>query len=162
MADRIYLETTVVSYLTAWPSRDLVRAAHQRITQEWWHDRRRNFDLFVSQPVLDEASEGDPAAAADRLQVLDGMPVLDLSVDVTALAQLLVDDVPLPARAAVDALHIALAAVHGMDYLITWNCRHIANAALRSRIEDVCRGAGYEPPVICTPEELLEENQHGA
>jgi hypothetical protein len=157
MRPRVYVETTVISYLTGWPSRDLVRAAHQQVTREWWNNRRGGFDLFVSQAVLEEASGGDPDAARERLVAIAGLPILDLSEDVTALARRLVDHVRLPERAQVDALHIAYAAVHGIEFLLTWNCRHIANAVLRPRIEEVCRDSGYEPPVICTPEELTED-----
>jgi hypothetical protein len=155
MRERVYLETTIPSYLTAWPSRDLVRAAHQQITREWWEQRRHQFELFISQVVLRESQAGDPAAASERLEVLRDFPSLEQTEEATAMAQVLLDQVPLPERAAVDALHIAIATVHGMDYLLTWNCTHIANAALRDQIESVCRASGYEPPVICTPEELL-------
>jgi hypothetical protein len=157
MKPKVYLETTIPSYLTARPSRDLVTAAHQQITREWWDTRRHDFDLFVSQMVIDEASAGDPEAAIRRLDVLASQPLLDPQAEGTALAQMLIDHIPLPARAAADALHIAIAVVNGMDYLLTWNYTHIANAALRSRIEAVCRSKGFEVPIICTPEELLEE-----
>jgi predicted nucleic acid-binding protein len=154
---KIYIETTIASYLSAWPSRDLVTAAHQQITREWWQARRDEFEIFVSQIVIQEAGGGDQDAAARRLEFLKELSLLELTEEVTALAQELIQQVPLPERAALDALHIALAVVHGMDYLLTWNCTHIANAALRGKIEAVCRSRGYEPPVICTPEELLEE-----
>ena len=157
MKPKIYLETTISSYLSAWPSRDLVTAAHQQITREWWQARHEEFDLFISQIVIQEAHGGDPDAAARRLEILKDLPLLEQTEEATALAQELVEQVPLPQKAAVDALHIALAVVHGMDYLLTWNCTHIANATLRSKIEAVCRSKGYEPPVICTPEELSEE-----
>jgi len=157
MRPRVYLETTIPSYLTAWLSRDLVMAGHQRTTSEWWESRRHDFELFVSQFVIDEAGSGDPDAARRRLEALADVPLLDLSDDVYALADQLLKRVPLPASAAADALHIAVAAVNGMDYLLTWNCTHIANAELRPRIETVCRDCGFEPPVICTPEELLKE-----
>lgn len=157
MKPKVYLETTIPSYLTAWPSRDLIIAAHQQITQQWWQTRRAEFDLFVSQIVLQEAGAGDKEPAARRLAILEKLPLLEQTEAVTAFAQELVEDVPFPERAAVDALHIAMAVVNGMDYLLTWNCTHIANAALRSPIEAICRSKGYEPPVICTPEELLEE-----
>ena len=156
MQPKAYLETTIVSYLTARPSRDLITAAHQQITQQWWQARRAHFDLFVAPPVIQEAQAGDPEAAARRLAVLHDIPLLTLSEEAARLAQALITPGPLPANAVVDALHIAIAAVHGMHYLLTWNCTHIANAAIRSDIEDVCRAHGYEPPVICTPEELLE------
>ena len=156
MKRKVYIETTIVSYLTALPTRDLFRAAHQQITAEWWRGRER-FDLFVSEAVLQEAGAGDPDAAARRLGVLQGIPVLAVTAEVGELAHRLVDGGAVPAKAAVDAVHIAVAAVNGMDFLLTWNCAHIANAATRGRIEQVCRAAAAAPPVICTPEELPEE-----
>ena len=157
MKPRVYLETTIPSYLTAWPSRDLVRAAHQQITRDWWDRRRAEFELVISQVVLRECQAGDATAAAERLKILQDLPLLEQTEEATRLAQALVDRVPLPERAAVDALHVAIAAVHGVDYLLTWNCTHIANATLRDPIESVCRENGYEPPAICTPDELLAE-----
>ena len=157
MKPRVYLETTIPSYLTAWPSRDLVRAAHQQITREWWARRRAEFELYISQVVLRECQAGDATAAAERLKILQDLPLLEQTEEATRLAQALVDRVPLPERAAVDALHVAIAVVHGVDYLLTWNCTHIANATLRDPIESVCRENGYEPPAICTPDELLAE-----
>lgn len=155
MKPRVYLETTVPSYLTAWPSRDLVRAAHQQLTRDWWTHYRPGFELVVSQLVLDECAAGDPDAAAARLGVLAGLPVLASSEAVDALTEDLVATVPFPPRAVGDAFHIALAAVHGIDYLLTWNCTHIANAILRGRASSVCSANGYTVPVICTPEELI-------
>ena len=157
MKPRVYLETTIPSYLTAWPSRDLVRAAHQQITRDWWDRRRAEFELHISQVVLRECQAGDATAAAERLKILQDLPLLEQTEEATRLAQALVDRVPLPERAAVDALHVAIAVVHGVDYLLTWNCTHIANATLRDPIESVCRENGYEPPAICTPDELLAE-----
>jgi len=156
MKPKVYLETTIVSYLTARPSRDLITAAHQQITQQWWETQRARFDLFVAPPVMQEAQAGDPEAAARRVAALHGIPLLALSAEAAGLAQALIEQGPLPDSAVVDALHIAIATVNGIHYLLTWNCTHIANAAIRSDIEDVCRARGYEPPVICTPEELLE------
>ena len=156
MKPKIYLETTIPSYLTAWPSRDLIIAAHQQITQQWWQTRSAEFELFVSQIVLSEASAGDKDSAVRRLAVLESLPVLEQTEAVTAFAQELMERVPFPEKAAIDALHVAMAVVNGMDYMLTWNCTHIANAALRSRIEAICRAHEYDPPVICTPEELLE------
>lgn len=153
MKSRVYIETTVPSYLTAWPSRDLVRAAHQQITREWWSGRG-GFDLYSSRLVVRECEAGDPMAAADRLAALAGIPLLEQTQDAAVLSEALLRDVPLPERASADALHIAVAAVHGIDYLLTWNCAHLANVTLRPRIEAVCRALGYEPPLICTPEEL--------
>ncbi|MHB1424017.1 MAG: type II toxin-antitoxin system VapC family toxin [Gemmataceae bacterium] len=157
MKPRVYLETTIPSYLTAWPSRDLVRAAHQQITRDWWDRRRAEFELYTSQVVLRECQPGDATAAAERLKILQDLPLLEQTEEATRLAQALVDGVPLPERAAVDALQVAIEAVHGVDYLLTWNCTHIANARLRDPIESVCRENGYEPRTICTPDELLAE-----
>ena len=153
---KVYVETTVVSYLTGLPTRDLVLTAHQQLTVEWWQHRHR-FDLFASEAVLQEAAGGDPSAAARRMAALQGISVLELTAPVAGLARALVAGHAVPAIAAVDAVHIAVAAVNGMDFLLTWNCTHIANAATRGMIERVCRAAGLVPPVICTPEELMEE-----
>ncbi|QEH38202.1 hypothetical protein OJF2_68000 [Aquisphaera giovannonii] len=150
---RVYIETTVPSYLTAWPSRDLVRAAHQQVTREWW-SRRHEFELFSSRLTVQECQAGDPQAAADRLAALAGIPLLEPTTEAAALADALVREIPLPERATADALHIAIAADNGIDYLLTWNCNHIANVTLRPRIEAVCRAMGLEAPLICTPEEL--------
>ena len=156
MKPRVYIETTIPSYLAAWPSRDLVRAAHQQITQEWW-SLRGNFELYTSRLVVLECQAGDPKAAADRMTAMSGIPLLEQTDEVASLAEALLRDVPLPEKAAADAVHIATAAVHGIDYLLTWNCTHIANVTFRPQIEMVCREAGYEPPLICTPEELRGE-----
>lgn len=155
MKSKVYLETTIVSYLVASPTQDVVQAAHQQVTREWWA-RRERFDLFVSRPVLAEARRGDTAAAARRLDTLAGIPVLSMNRGVTTLARTLVRTGTLPTKARLDALHVATAAVNGMNYLLTWNLRHLANAAIRGKIEDVCRKAGIQPPIICTPEELME------
>jgi predicted nucleic acid-binding protein len=157
MRPKIYLETTIASYLSARPSGDLITAAHQQITREWWQTRRTEFDLYVSQIVIQEATGGDENAVQQRLEILKDIPLLSITDKVTGLAAELIKKVPLPPKAQVDALHIAVAVVNGVDYLLTWNCTHIANAVLRNRIENACRSLGYEPPVICTPEELMEE-----
>jgi hypothetical protein len=153
---RAYVETTIISYLTAWPSRDLVRAAHQQVTREWWATRG-SFQLFISQFVLDEAGAGDAVAAAQRLEALQDVALLDVTEDAILLAGDLVAGGGLPAKARIDALHVAMEAVHGMDFLLTWNCKHIANATTRGTIEDLCRTAGFEPPIICTPLELPKD-----
>ena len=150
----VYIETSIVSYLTARPSRDLLVAAHQQLTVAWWDEQRTRYELFTSQVVLAEARAGDPEAAQRRLAVLERLPLLDVTDAAIALATMLITRQALPAQAAQDALHVAVACVHGMEYLLTWNCAHLANARLRSRIEHICRDAGYVPPIICTPEEL--------
>lgn len=155
MKPRVYIETTVVSYLTARSSRDLIIAAHQQLTQEWWNNRRDSFDLYISQLVIQESSAGEAFMAQKRMEALDAIPLLDLREEAVALARALVEKGPIPEKAAVDALHIAVATINGMDYLLTWNCKHIANAEMQTAVAAICRAAGYEPPVICTPEELL-------
>lgn len=154
----LYLETSILSYLAARPSRDVVTAARQQVARDWWVTRRGGFDLVISQAVLAEAAAGDPEEAGRRLGLVAGLPLLDLTSEAAALAQRLQALAAFPARAAADALHVALAAAHGMDYLLTWNLRHIANAERRPRIERACRAAGYRPPVICTPDELMGES----
>lgn len=144
----------MVSYLVARPSRDLIVAAHQQLTVTWWRDQSRNYDLFVSQIVVDEARAGDPETAAKRLAAIENLPLIEINDNVIHLAQSLIKSNAVPKKAAQDALHISAACVGGLDYLLTWNCKHIANAKMRSAIEKTCRGAGYATPIICTPEEL--------
>jgi hypothetical protein len=156
MPERVYVETTFVSYLTARPSRDVVIAGHQQVTREWWDTRRANYELCISQLVLSEAGAGDPQAAQERLEVLKAMTLLETTADAVALAKELIQDGALPAKASDDALHIAVAAVNRVPYLLTWNCRHLANATMRPLIEAVCSRKGIKAPIICTPEELLE------
>jgi hypothetical protein len=157
MASSVYIETTIVSYLTARRSRDLVQRAHQQLTRRWWRTRRPQFDLYVSPLVIQEAGGGDPLRARRRLAALKAIPVLDATSDAMRLAEALAQAGAVPTQAVVDATHIAIATVHGMAYLLTWNCAHIANATMRTRIETICRSEGYEPPVLCTPEELMED-----
>lgn len=152
---KVYVETSIPSYLTAWRSRDIVIAGNQETTKEWW-DRRDDFELFISEFVLVEVASGAPEAAERRLAVLNGIPEIEITAEVELIAQRLLAQASLPSRARVDALHIAIATLGGMDYLLTWNCAHIANPAFRGRIETVIRSFGYEPPIICTPLELLE------
>lgn len=157
MKPKAYIETTFISYLTSRPSRDLIVAAHQQITDEWWSTRKEDFDLFASQLVWDEAKAGDQEMSRRRLAALETVELLGVTEEALSLAKELVEKGPLPRHATEDAIHIAVAVINGMDYLLTWNCSHMANAAMRSKIEQICRAKGYEPTVICTPEELLEE-----
>jgi hypothetical protein len=154
---RVYLETTIVSYLASRPSRDVIVAARQQITHAWWEKRRSAFDLVISQIVLEEARAGDPEAAARRLALVEGLPLLDLTPGVATLADRLIEEVPLPARVAADGAHIAVAAFHNVGFVLTWNVAHIANAVLRRRVEAICRKHGYAAPVLCTPDELMED-----
>ena len=146
MKPKVYIETSIPSYLTAWRSRDLIVAANQEITKEWW-DSREQFDLYISALVIQEAGAGNPTAAQKRLEQLDDIPELNITEEVENFAEILIQKVPLPEKARIDALHIAVAALSGMDYLLTWNCTHIANAILRPKLEAICREFGYEPPV---------------
>ena len=156
MNPTVYIETTIPSYLTAWRSSELQMAANQQTTRAWWDNERKRYDLYVSQLVLTEIKNGDLDAAERRMQVLEGIQLLDINDAVRSLAERLVAEHILPETALDDALHIAVAAVHGLDYLLTWNCKHIANAIMRPKIEQTCRMAQYEPPVICTPLELMD------
>lgn len=156
MRPKLYVETSIVSYLTARPSHQLILAAHQQVTRDWW-ETRSSFELFISQFVVDETAAGDPNAAELRLAALRGLPLLELLPEAGVLARDLLCRGGMPATAYVDAVHVALSAVHGLDYLLTWNCAHIANAAMRGRIETICRSSGFEPPIICTPVELVQE-----
>jgi predicted nucleic acid-binding protein len=150
----VYIETTIVSYLTCWPSRNVVRLSHEMLTREWWPKVPAQFDLYTSELVHQEASAGDPTAAAARIKALDGIPLLGITPEVVELATDLAAALALPDRARADAVHVAVSAVHGMAFLATWNCRHLANATFADKIERACRARGYEPPRICTPEQL--------
>lgn len=152
---RVYLETTIVSYLTARPSRTVVGAAHQQVTTDWWETRRHDFEVVVSELVLREAAAGDPEAAQRRLQVLEGLPLIGVTEKAGALAAEFVHSGLLPERASEDALHIAVATVHQVDYLLTWNCVHIANPEIQVRLAAYLSERNLLLPFICTPEELL-------
>ena len=156
MQKRVYVETSVISYLLARPSRDLVVAAHQEITRQWWDSESAKYDLYISEAVIREAGAGDTQAAAQRLTHLESFPVLDINQEVEKLARDILAGGAMPGQAALDALHVAVAAWHGVDYLLTWNCRHIASANVRPRIDAVCRARGIMSPQLCTPEELME------
>ena len=134
----------------------MVIAAHQELTLQWWEQRAGAFTLVVSELVREEASGGDPVASAERLAAIEDLPILSISDEAVLLAGQLVGSGPIPDSAAADALHIAVAAVNGVDYLLTWNCKHLANAVHRPQIEAMVEKAGYACPIICTPEELME------
>ena len=146
----VYAETTIVSYLVARPGRDLVQAARQELTREWWESRRQDFEIYVSQLVVEESAKGDADAASRRTEILQDLPRLDVTDDVTSVAEALVS-----ALAEKVGRELAAAAVHGTDFLLTWNCRHLANAELTEPAGTLLRAKGYKPPVVCTPEELM-------
>ena len=160
MKSKVYIETTIISYLTAWRSPQLVMAANQEMTRGWWDAERHNFDLYVSEAVIQEVSAGDPAAAQRRLEAIQEFSALPITEEARQLAKQLIDNTPLPEKASIDAVHIATATVNGMDYLLTWNCRHIANATLRNSMGEICQSAGYVMPIICTPLELIAESRN--
>jgi predicted nucleic acid-binding protein len=150
-----YLDSNVISYLTARPSRDIVSLAHQELTHEWWNRQRHKFDLHISELVMFEIGRGDPIAAAARRLLVRDLPVLQITSEARTLADRIFSATTLPDKAAPDALHVALAAINGMDFLLTWNCTHIANGVVLKIVNAICRENGYEPPIVCTPEELL-------
>lgn len=154
MPPSVYIETSVISYHTSRLSRDIVTAARQTITQEWWDESSGQYEIFISALVVEEAKAGDSAAARKRLEVIEGLPFLEINESAEQIAQRLIDEELVPKTSAEDALHIALATVHGMDFLLTWNFRHINNAEMKARIRVAIEAAGYECPVICSPEEL--------
>lgn len=161
MKPRVYVETTIVSYLAANPSGNLVTAAHQKITHDWWDQRRSSFDLYTSGLVLSEVGAGDPEVARRRLALLEALPLLEPGPQVESLARALLERGPIPRGEPEDALHIALATVHGMEFVLTWNCSHLANAELRPALLATCASEGFELPLICTPEELMGEDYRG-
>ena len=153
-----YIETTVPSYYVARTSDSLLQAAKQAMTRRWWDSGWSGFQLFTSLETLDEAGKGDPRMAADRLDLIRGLPLLPLPDEGLHLASRLVESGIVPAKAASDAIHIAVASVHRMDYLVTWNFKHIANPFIRERLRRTIAAAGFELPVMCSPEELLQNN----
>lgn len=150
----VYVETTIPSYLASRPSRDLIVAAHQQITEEWWERARSSFDLFISEAVLEEIRAGDPFAAARRLEIVQEFPVLALQEEILPLVTLYSQRLGLPPQARADLIHIAFAVTYKMDYLVTWNCKHIANGLVIRRLLEVNRELQRPTPVIVTPEEL--------
>jgi len=143
---KVYVETSFVSYLTSRPSRDLIVAAQKQVTHEWWQQRRSQFDLYISQLVLQESAKGEKEAASERLRVIQNFQVLELRTEALELAESFISQ---------DALHIALATIYGIDYLLTWNCKHMANAEIQKKIAKISLEQGYEIPTICTPYELM-------
>lgn len=155
MTESIYIDTSIAGYLTARNSNNLILMANMEITREWWENRRGNFNIYISEVVLDEAALGDAEIAAKRLNLLRYFPLLELNDTVKFLASLFLSKSNLPPKAGNDALHIAIATVYGLDYLLTWNCKHIANAQIQRKLSQISIEYGYTPPIICTPFELM-------
>lgn len=157
MSETVYIETSLVGYLTARPSNNLILMANLEITRRWWEERRSQFTLYVSQVVLDEAAQGDPEMANKRLNILQDISVLELTESVQKLGLQFLTRSNLPPKASDDAIHIAAATVHRLDYLLTWNCKHIANAQIQRKLTEISLDFGYKLPTICTPYELMGE-----
>lgn len=157
MSESVYIDTSILGYLTARPTKNLILAANIEITRDWWESRSHEFTLYISQIVLDEVAQGDAEIAAKRLEIIQNLPLLDLNQDVKNLAAQFLLKSNLPPKASDDATHIAAATVHRLNYLLTWNCKHIANAQIQKKLSQISGDLGYELPTICTPYELLGE-----
>jgi len=158
MKPKVYLETSIISYLTERPSNNVIVAGHQLTTLDWWNRERENFNLVVSDLVLVEAGKGDAEMVEARLRLAQPLKSLTVTDEAIELSEKIMQRGVLPSKAAADASHIAIATVHGIDYLLTWNCKHIANAKIFPKIYEICENNGYKPSLICTPNELLGEN----
>lgn len=157
MKEKVYIETSFISFLTAQPSSDIHQMSRQIESQQWWDNDRERFDLFTSDAVVREASKGDKLASEKRLTILETLTALQVTPESIVLSQNLIRHQLLPEKASEDALHIALCAAHGMDFLLTWNCKHLANAVICRNVYHYLSLQGYQPPVICTPAELMEK-----
>jgi predicted nucleic acid-binding protein len=155
MSETVYIETSILGYLTARSTKNLILAANMEVTKDWWELRRNAFTLYTSEAVLDEVAQGDATIAAQRLEILRNFPLLELNQAVQGLAAQFLTRSNLPPKAKVDAIHIAAATVHGMDYLLTWNCKHIANAQIQGKLAAHSLDFGYVLPILCTPNELM-------
>jgi hypothetical protein len=154
MKTSVYIESSVISYLTARPSNDLVKSARQAITEEWWQKEKTRFTIFVSTLVEEEISRGNPEAAQRRLEVSDKIQNLSISSDAKEIAEVLISTGAVPSNSEEDALHIGIATAHGMHFLLTWNFKHINNAETKSVINKTIESLGYIAPILCLPEEL--------
>jgi len=152
----VYIETTIISYLTAKPSRDLIIAAHQQITSDWWTDVRPQVDCYVSPFLIDEASRGDAIYAQKRLDEIVDFTVLEVNEEIEDLAQEYFAALQIPEKAKIDAFHLAVAAWHKMDYVLSWNCKHIASGRVQKTLQEINLRLGVHTPIVCTPEELME------
>lgn len=155
--ETVYLETTFISYLVALPSRDLIVAAHQQVTNDWWANRKIKYECYISEIVVDEASSGDENEIKKRLAIIDELMLLDLTEEANTLTKAILNIGVIPQKAVRDAAHIAVATVHEANYLLTWNCKHIANAHILKKIGKICAASDFEMPIVCTPENLMED-----
>ncbi|MDQ1266603.1 MAG: hypothetical protein QG635_1755 [Bacteroidota bacterium] len=157
MKEKVYIETSIISYLTAKPSRDLIVAANQQITHDWWDNRSAFFDLYSSTLVINEASRGDAGASKRRIDILSNLIIIEFNDKVIKFAEMIIQKGILPKKVGDDVLHISASIVYGFDYLITWNCKHIANAEIQKQVAKLSNSKGYFMPSICTPLELMGE-----
>jgi hypothetical protein len=156
--ETIYIETSIFGHLTARPTNNLIVAANIKITQDWWDEHRSSFTLYASEVVQNEAAKGDPTIAAQRLKLLQSLMLLELTEEAFELSQAFLSQSNLPSKASNDSLHIALATVYSLDYLLTWNCKHMANAQIQRKLAQISSDLGYVLPVICTPYGLIGYN----
>lgn len=155
MSETVYIETSILGYLTARSTKNLIVAGNIEATRDWWKFRRSAFSLYISEVVLDEVAQGDSEIAIQRLEAVRGLPLLEVTKAVEDLAAQFMLKSNLPTKASDDAIHIALATVNGLNYLLTWNCKHIANAQIQRKLLEICSDCRYTLPIICTPYELM-------
>jgi hypothetical protein len=158
----VYIETTIFGFLTARPSRIIVQAARQELTRRWWEEERRKYRTFASAHVIEEAQAGDPSAAAKRLDAISSVEMLAPAVELESLAARIQEALQLPQKARFDALHVAYAVYYELDYLLTWNCTHLANSMVLRRLTDFLREQRFWQPIICTPEEMIPEDEENS
>ena len=154
----LYLETTIPSYLAARPSRDIIVAGHQQITHEWWEEERRKFQLYISQPVLLETKAGDPHVALSRMNYLEGIDILPTHKEIEYIASKYLSVLGIPEKCILDSIHLAYAVFYNLDYLLTWNCKHLAHGEIRKKLKQYNHSIGLETPEILTPNELLRRD----
>jgi len=153
----VYIESSVVSYLTANPSRDIVIAGHQQTTYDWWHLWRNKFDCFISDLVYDEISLGDSSAAQKRIEAIENFKYLEFNLEIENLGYEYFRLLNIPQKSRLDALHLAVGVWHKIDFILSWNCKHIANAIVSKKLREFNNKMGFHTPILCTPEELTEE-----
>lgn len=153
---KVYIETSVISYLTAKPSRDLIIAGHQKITSDWWHKAKHKFDCYISQIVIEEISMGDKNAALKRMKAIKNLSELTYNQEVKDLASKYLKLLNIPDKSRLDAFHLSFSVIYKIDYLLSWNCRHIANAVVNFKLREFNDKNSLFVPFLCTPQELLE------
>lgn len=158
MKKLVYIESSVVSYLTAKPSRDLIVAAYQKITRDWWDSELNKHECFISDFVVDEISRGDVNASLERLKAIKGFKKLSLNEEVFDIVKEYKKFLYIPEKSQLDLYHLALSVGNGMDYVLSWNFKHIANVYIRKKLTELNLSLGLRTPTICTPEELIGEN----